>query len=61
MKLKEFRLKKSMSQEQFAHAIGYTLSMVAKVESGRVKASRGFIEKVRKVYPDVNIEEVFFS
>lgn len=61
MNLKSFRKSKNLSQENFAKNIGYTLSMVAKVESGRVKASRNFIERVKSVYPDVNIEQVFFS
>lgn len=61
MNLKSFRKSKNLSQENFAKNIGYTLSMVAKVEAGRVKASRNFIERVKSVYPDVNIEQVFFS
>lgn len=61
MKLQEFRKSKNLSQEEFARSIGFTLSMVAKVESGRAKASRNFIERVKTVYPDLKIEEVFFS
>ena len=37
MKLKEFRKRKNLSQEAFAKSIGYTLSMVAKVETGKTK------------------------
>ncbi len=61
MELKAFRKSKNLSQEDFAHSIGYTLSMVAKIEAGRVKASRNFIDRVKKIYPDINIEQVFFS
>lgn len=61
MTLKEFRLSKNLSQEAFARSIGYTLSMFAKVEQGTSKASRRFMESVKKVYPDVNIEKIFFN
>nr|DAJ18454.1 MAG TPA: Helix-turn-helix XRE-family like protein [Siphoviridae sp. ctIwT7] len=61
MKLKEFRKRKNLSQEAFAKSIGYTLSMVAKVETGKTKASRNFIDKTKMAYPDLNINEVFFT
>lgn len=61
MKLKEFRESKGLTQEQLARKIGFTLSMVAQVERGRVKASRNFMSKVKDVYPDIDIDEVFFS
>lgn len=61
MKLKEFRKEKNLSQEDFAKSIGYTLSMVSKIEQGAVKASRAFIDRVKSIYPDINIEVVFFN
>lgn len=61
MELKAFRKSKNLSQESFAQSIGYTLSIVSKIEQGRIKASRNFIDRVKKVYPDINIEKVFFS
>jgi transcriptional regulator with XRE-family HTH domain len=60
-KLKEFREAKGLSQEAFAKAIGYTLSMTAKVESGAAKASRNFMEKVKKAFPEVDINNIFFA
>ena len=60
-KLKEFRVAKGLSQEAFAKAIGYTLSMTAKVESGAAKASRNFMEKVKKAFPEVDINNIFFA
>lgn len=61
MKLKEFRESKSITQEQLARKIGFTLSMVAQVERGKVKASRNFMEKLKQAYPDIDINKVFFS
>lgn len=60
-KLKDFRESKGLSQEAFARAIGFTLSMTAKVESGAVKPSRNFMEKVKKAFPEVDINNIFFA
>ena len=60
MKLKEFRQAKQLSQEDFAKKIGFTLSMYAKVESGRAKPSRNFMEKVKQSFPEIDINAVFF-
>lgn len=61
MRLKEFRESKGLSQEKFAIKIGYTLSMTTKVESGRVKASRRFMEKTKEAFPEISIDEIFFA
>ena len=61
MNLKEFRISKGLTQEQFAHMIGFTLSMVAQVERGIIKPSRNFMEKVKKSFPDIDINAVFFA
>lgn len=59
--LKKFRKSKGLSQEEFAKAIGFTLSMTAKIETGKVKPSRNFMEKVKKAFPEVDINEIFFA
>jgi transcriptional regulator with XRE-family HTH domain len=61
MKLKEFRQSKNLTQEKFAQRVGFTLSMVAQVERGKVKASRNFIDKVKDAFPDIDINSVFFG
>lgn len=61
MKLKEFRQSKGMSQEHFAVKIGVSYSMLVKVENGKANASKNFMDKIKKVYPDISIDEVFFS
>lgn len=60
MDLKSFRRKQGLSQEKMAQVIGTSLSMYAKVESGYVDASRGFMQKLKKQYPSVSIDELFF-
>lgn len=61
MKLKEFRQSKGLSQEQFAIKMGVSYSMLVKVENGRANASKGFLDKIKKAFPDINIDAVFFS
>ena len=61
MKLKEFRESRGLSQEKFSQIIGFTLSMTSKVETGKAKPSRNFMEHIKKAFPDVNIDEIFFS
>ncbi len=61
MTLKEFRQSKNLSQESFARKIGYTLSMYAKVEQQPSKASRKFIERVKSIYPELDILSIFFA
>ena len=61
MKLQEFRKSKNLSQEKFAQSIGFTLSMVSKIEMGKCKASRNFMEKVKQVYPEIDINAIFFA
>ena len=61
MKLKEFRQGKGLSQEQFAFKIGVSYSMLVKVENGKANASKNFMDKVKKTFPDVSIDKVFFN
>lgn len=60
-KLQEFRKSKGLTQEEFARAIGYTLSLTAKVEIGTAKPSRAFMERIKEVYPDADINALFFE
>lgn len=60
-KLQEFRKSKGLSQEEFARQIGYTLSLVAKVEVGVAPASRRFMERVKTTFPDADINALFFE
>lgn len=59
--LRELRLNNKLTQAQAADRLGYTLSMYAKVEAGRVKASRAFMEKVTQTFPEADINALFFA
>ena len=59
--LRNFRADKGLSQEGVARAMGITLSYYAQVERGRVRASMSFMQKLKKIFPDISIDKVFFS
>lgn len=61
MKLKEFRQRKGLSQEQLAIKLGVSYSMLVKVENGRANASKNFLDKFKKSYPNESIDAVFFN
>lgn len=60
-KLREFRTQKGLSQEKMAIELGVSLSMYAKVEQGAAKAGRAFMERIKKHYPEANIDKIFFA
>ena len=60
-KLREFRKEKGLSQEKMAKILNITLSMYEKVESGRTGASAAFMRRLKKAFPDANIDFLFFA
>ena len=61
VKLREFREQLGFSQEVMARKINATLSYYSQIERGHVPAGKGFMRKMKKTYPEINIDEVFFS
>ena len=59
--LKELRKKYHLTQKAMARKMGITLSMYEKVEGGRVKASAAFMRRLKAIFPDANIDEIFFA
>ena len=55
--LKKFRISTNLTIQGFANSIGVSKSLYEKVESGNRKPSRKFITKLKRKYPqfDVNI------
>lgn len=61
LQLKELRKEKKLTQPEMANSIGVSLSMYEKVERGYIKASRGFMEAIKKKYPNIDIDQIFFN
>jgi len=59
--LKEFRKSTGLSQENIARKMGVSLSMYEKVERGNASVSRGFMQKLKKTFPSVSIDAMFFG
>lgn len=60
-KLREFRDGVGISQYNMARRLDVSISFYEKIERGHTNASRGFMEKLKKAFPEVNIDEIFFS
>lgn len=61
VELKQFRENLKATQREMAEDIGFSLSMYEKVERGTVKASRNFIEAMKKKFPNIDIDYIFFN
>ena len=60
-KLRNFRKEQGLSQKDMAEKIGITLSMYEKVDGGRTGASAAFMHRVKSAFPNVVIDDIFFS
>ncbi len=61
LRLKNFRKEKGKTQESMARSLGITLSMYEKVENGKTGASAAFMKRLKKSYPDADINYIFFE
>lgn len=59
--LRDFRKSRDLSQAEMAKMLGYTLSMYEKVESGRAGVSSNFLLSFKRVFPEANIDYIFFG
>lgn len=60
-RLREFRKSHNLTQEAMANVLGITVSMYEKVEGGRANASSAFMKRVKRAFPEVNIDNIFFA
>ena len=60
-RLKEFRKEKGITQEEMAKKLNITLSMYEKVERGAANASSAFMRRLKNVFPDADIDFIFFE
>ena len=55
-RIRDFRMERSLTQEQFAKTLDITQSYLATIESGKVKLTEQVAYKIEKVYEDVGAE-----
>lgn len=59
--LKDFRTSTGYSQDSIARKINVTVSYYSQIERGHVRAGMGFVQKFKAAFPEVSIDEIFFS
>lgn len=57
--LKQFRISLNLTVQEFADSIKVSKSLLEKIEMGIRKPSREFLEKLKKKYPQFDVN-VFF-
>lgn len=58
--LKKIRERLGLNQKEMAERIGVSASYYYKVESGSQNPSYVFLKKLKKVFPNIIIDKVFF-
>lgn len=58
--LKDFRISLGLTIQEFAKTINVSKSLYEKVESGYRKPSREFTEKIKRRYPQFDVN-IFFT
>jgi len=61
MTLKDFRKLKKLNRKEMSQRIGVSASFYHKVEEGYRNPSYNFMIKLKKEFPEVNIDEIFFE
>ena len=60
-RLKQFRERTGLDMKAFADAIGMSYSTYAKIEEGYRNMSYGLLVKIKKKFPDADINELIFT
>lgn len=58
--LKKFRKGMNLTQTEMSKIIGVSFSYYSKIESSKRSPSYEFLKKVKKAYPKISIDEIFF-
>lgn len=61
MNIVEFRKTKGLSTYKFAKELGVSRSYLSKIENGIQRPGFGFIEKMKKRYPEIDVDEMFLN
>lgn len=59
-KINEFRKEKNLSIEDFAHKMGYSISLISKIIYGEREASKKFLKILKKKFPETDMN-IFFE
>lgn len=59
--LVDFRVKNKLTQKQMSEKLSITLTFYSKIETGIRNPSFNFMKKFKKVFPEADINEIFFE
>lgn len=59
-KINDFRKSKNLTIEEFAKVLGYSISAITKLIYGEREPSKNFFKKLKRKFPDVDIN-IFFA
>ena len=59
--LVDFRNIKGLKQKEMADKLDITLSYYSKIEIGLRSPSYNFIKKFKKIFPEANVDTIFFN
>lgn len=57
----DFRNNLGFSQKEIAEKLGITYSFYSKIETGERRPSYNFLNKLKKTFPDADIDKIFFA
>ena len=60
-KIKALRHEYGLTTKQLAEKLNYNAKYVSQIENGLAPPSLGFMRKIKEVYHEINIDEMFFS
>ena len=60
-KIKQVRISKNLTQEKLARMMDITLAYYSQVEREVAQPSRSFMQKFKKIFPEISIDEMFFN
>ena len=58
-KINEFRKVKNISLEDFAETLGYSISYITKILYGQREPGRNFLKKLKKKFPEIDLNSFF--
>ena len=58
--LKLFRRKRELTQRQMAKRIGVSYSLYEKVERGRMRPGKWFVQGFKEAFPHADVDKVLF-
>lgn len=57
--IRQIRKEFGYNQKQMAEKMGYSISLIGKIETGNKKPTVGFIKRLKELRPDLDVAKFF--